>query len=99
MKVQGPCFQSSSDIECIFGDQEVKAVYISKLLVICISPMLNPPGVVDFALLVDRRVYFGPTFTTRKLCISSNFETTMIHSYIPIPCSVSCEGSQCGHYH
>lgn len=67
MKVQGPCFKSSSDIECIFGDQEVKGVYVSQLLVICISPMFNPPGVVDFALLVDRRVYFGPKFTTCEL--------------------------------
>ena len=67
VKVQGPCFEDFRNIECIFGDIEVRGIYIREDLVICVSPMLILPERVEFALKSDRRVFYGPIYTTCEL--------------------------------
>lgn len=67
MKVQGPCFDSSSDIRCIFDGMEARGVYLSELQALCISPMLSHAGNVQFALKMDGELYGETIFTACKL--------------------------------
>lgn len=66
VKVQGPCFDSSSDIRCMFNGAEVRGIYLSELQALCISPMLSHAGSVQFALKLDGELFGETLFTACK---------------------------------
>ena len=66
--VQGPCFEPSSRLKCIFGTTEVTGVYVNNSKALCISPMLRRAGRVEFTIIVDGATYSGATFTACKYC-------------------------------
>ena len=72
VKVHGPCFESSSDIRCLFDDIEVRGIYLNKLQALCISPMISHFGSVHFSLMVDGDLYGDTQFTSCMLPDSFN---------------------------
>ena len=47
-------FREEDDITCVFGDREVKGVYVDKDQALCVSPELSQTGIVLFQLLIAR---------------------------------------------
>ena len=47
-------FREEDDITCVFGDREVKGVYVSEGQALCVSPELSQTGIVLFQLLIAR---------------------------------------------
>jgi len=98
VKVQGPCFDSFSDIRCIFDGMEVRGVYLSELQALCISPMLSHAGSVQFAVKMDGEVYGKTIFTACKpvYLLVHNMKTYMNTTCTLYFCSITLTGTQCG---
>lgn len=82
MQVQGLTFEQDTDIECLFGDKRVKAVYVNEYVALCISPMFDLPGRVDFALQVDMEVHQAPQFTACKLNCNCYAESYTLGTFL-----------------
>lgn len=44
VKVQGPCFNESNTVECIFDKISTPGIYVNRDSVICVSPVMTTYG-------------------------------------------------------
>ena len=53
MLVSGPCLEETDEITCMFGERSVTGIYISEMLLLCVSPTISTTGRVRFQLIVQ----------------------------------------------
>jgi hypothetical protein len=53
VSVTGTVLEADDDIACVFGDEEVKGVYVREDQALCVSPELSQTGRVLFQLTTD----------------------------------------------
>lgn len=49
----GPCFQREDTVMCTFHDKSSVGMYISEDQVLCVSPLLEDVGLVEFMLTIE----------------------------------------------
>ena len=52
VQVSGPCFEEDDNITCVFDGEEVEGVFVSTMVVLCLSPPLPDTGMLPFQLVV-----------------------------------------------
>ena len=52
MNVQGPCFNESDTVECIFDKTPTPGIYVNRDSVICVSPVMTTYGRVNVTVQI-----------------------------------------------